>query len=63
MFPQMRQIQRLVVEGQSAQDERVGVDGFAKGIGRVVSDDDLGCEESRVWEYRHTGQLHTGPNM
>jgi hypothetical protein len=33
MFPQIRHIQRLVVELQSAQDERAGADGSAKGIG------------------------------
>jgi hypothetical protein len=33
MFPQIRQIQRLVVELQSEQDERAGEDGSAKGIG------------------------------
>jgi hypothetical protein len=31
MFPQIRHIQRLVVELQSAHDERAGVDGSAKG--------------------------------
>jgi hypothetical protein len=46
----MRQIQRLVEEEQSAHKERVGVDGFAKGIGREERDvlDDVGCEERSV---------------
>jgi hypothetical protein len=59
MLPQMRQIQRLVVEAQSAQEDRVGVDGLAKGIGREERDvlEDVGCEERSVWEYLHTGQL------
>jgi hypothetical protein len=33
MFPQIRQIQRLVVDGQELQVERVGVDGLENGIG------------------------------
>jgi hypothetical protein len=59
MLPQMRQIQRFVVDEQSTQEERVGVDGLAKGIGRAerVVLDDVGCDERRVWEYRQTGQL------
>jgi hypothetical protein len=35
MFPQIRHIQRLVVELQSAQDERAGAEGSAKGTGMV----------------------------
>jgi hypothetical protein len=52
MLPQMRQI-------HSAQEDLVGVDGLAKGIGREERDvlDDVGCEERSVWEYLHMGQL------
>ncbi len=51
MFPQMRHIQRLVVELQSAQDERAGADGSAKGIRavrEVLADD--GCDVRRFCE-------------
>jgi hypothetical protein len=43
----------------SAQEDLVGVDGLAKGIGREERDvlDDVGCEERSVWEYLHMGQL------
>jgi hypothetical protein len=35
MFPQIRHIQRLVVELQSAQDERAGADGSVKKMGAL----------------------------
>jgi hypothetical protein len=58
MLPQIRQIQRFVVDEQEAQTERVGVEGLAKGIGTVDRvDEEVGCDERRVWEYRQTGQL------
>ena len=60
MLPQMRQIQRLVVLPQSAQWERsVEAGDEEKGIGRAarVVFEDVGCEESRVCEYLHTGHL------
>jgi hypothetical protein len=63
MFPQIRQIQRLVGLEQSTQAERVGVARLADGI--EVEErrlfDDVRCEESRVWEYRQTGQLYMKP--
>ena len=51
MFPQMRHIQRLVVELQSTQDERAGADGLAKGIGaeRAVLAED-GCDVRKFCE-------------
>ena len=58
MLPQIRQIQRFVVLSQSAQCARsLGAIDEEKGIGRVVLED-VGCEERRVWEYRHTGHLN-----
>ena len=54
MLPQMRQIQRFVLEGesggQSAHCEEVGVE--VKGMGTVEREvlGEMGCEESRVWE-------------
>lgn len=53
MFPQMRQIQRFVVEAQSAQCERSfgdaeGANGTARGVREVLGED--GCEERSVWE-------------
>ena len=49
MFPQMRHIHRLVVEGQEEQVDNIGVDGLANGIGTDEREDEEGgCEESRV---------------
>jgi hypothetical protein len=58
MFPQIRQIQRLVVEEHVEQDASVGAEGFANGIGTLdLAEDADGCEERSVCEYRQTGQL------
>jgi hypothetical protein len=48
----MTQIQRLVVDEQSMHDENegVGCEGFANGIGRVRLEEEVGWEERRVWE-------------
>lgn len=49
MLPQMRHIQRLVVDEQVEQRERVGLEGSEKGIGLVFRDEDVvGCEERSV---------------
>lgn len=55
MFPQMRHIQRFVVDGQSEQVEMDGVAAFANGM--VRERDVVGWEDSNVWEYRQTGHL------
>lgn len=50
MFPQIKQIQRLVVDEQEEQEDNVGVDGLAKGMGTVdrVDAEDVGWEDRRV---------------
>ncbi len=51
MFPQMRHIQRLVVDGQEEHEDNIGVEGLLKGIERDVRvDDDVGCDERKFWE-------------
>jgi hypothetical protein len=61
MFPQMRQIHKLLVDPQSAHLLSCGEDvesGFEKGMakdeGRAVLDD-VGWDERRVCEYLQTG--------
>jgi hypothetical protein len=61
MFPQMRQIHKLLVEPQSAhllncgEDDGLGLEnGTAKDDGRPVFGD-FGWDERRVWEYLQTG--------
>lgn len=50
MLPQMRQIQRLVVDEQSTHAEREGVEleAFAKGMGRARLADEVGWDDMRV---------------
>jgi len=54
MLPQIRHIQRLVVDWHAEQADRVGAAGFANGIERV-EEAVLGCDDISVCEYRHTG--------
>jgi hypothetical protein len=49
MLPQMRQIQRLVVDSQAEQADRVGAEGLANGIERV-EEAELGCDDISVCE-------------
>lgn len=59
MLPHIRHIQRLEIEGESGgQSTHCDEGGVEKGMGtddREFAED--GCEERRVWEYRHTGHL------
>lgn len=59
MFPQIKQIQRFVVEEHIEQLDMVGLEVSENGIGLVprVDVDGVGCEDRSVWEYRHTGHL------
>jgi len=57
MLPQIRQIQRFVVDEQDAQTESVGVEGLAKGTETEEEADAVGCEDKRFCEYRQTGHL------
>ncbi len=58
MFPQMRQIQRFVVDEQAEHDDMLAVDGLAKGMGvGRVEEEDSGWDDMRFWEYLQTGQL------
>lgn len=61
MFPQMRQIHKLLVDPQSAhllscgEEVELGFEnGTARDDGRGVLDD-VGWDERRVWEYLQTG--------
>jgi hypothetical protein len=56
-LPQIRQIQRFVVDEQEPQTERVGVEGLAKGMETEEEADAVGCDDKRVCEYRQTGHL------
>lgn len=55
MFPQIKQIQRFVVDAQDEQEESGVVVGVENGIVREDEEDDAGWEESKFCEYRHTG--------
>lgn len=60
MLPQIRQIHKLDVEGESGgQSTHWDEEVEEKGIGIVEREvlADVGCEESRVCEYRQTGHL------
>jgi hypothetical protein len=56
MLPQIRQIQRLVVDSQEEHADKVGADGFANGM-EGAEEETLGCDDMSVCEYRHTGHL------
>lgn len=56
MLPQIKQIQRFVVDWQDEQADKVGADGLANGIERV-EEAALGWDDRSVCEYRHTGHL------
>ena len=61
MLPQIRQIQRFVVEPHVEHWESVGLDSVENGIGReALVDDVAGCDDSNVWEYLQTGHLRMG---
>lgn len=49
MLPQIRQIQRLVVDSQDEQADRVGAEGLANGMERV-EEEVLGCDDRSVCE-------------
>jgi hypothetical protein len=57
MLPQIRQIQRLVVDSQEEHADKVGADGFANGMEGAEEEETLGCDDMSVCEYRHTGHL------
>lgn len=50
MLPQIRQIQRFVVEEQAEHEDRGKLDGLAKGIGcdDRAEVDDVGCDDKSV---------------
>lgn len=59
MLPQMRHIQRLVVDEQVEQRDKVGLDVSENGIGLVPrAENVVGCDDKRVCEYLQTGQLY-----
>lgn len=45
------------MEEQAEQMERGGEEGFAKGILAREVEEEVGWDDKRVCEYRHTGQL------